>query len=184
MRLDWTVRSSARHWPFSCPADSGAPGLAFSNSASRGCHFDRNGRSSWLSIVTARCSTVWPPDTSTEGRLSFSVSLVVAKRPYSELSRAAELADEHVRGSRQVAATLSAHHAHLFAAEITDDELARLQAEQAQPGPYGAGGSERTWPEIATFGEIRAKRLVDWSTLGMIADVLLDAATDGAMTDG
>jgi ADP-ribose pyrophosphatase YjhB (NUDIX family) len=100
-----------------------------------------------------------------------------------ETGLAIDAARLRARGSRQVAATVSAHHAHLFAAEITDDELARLKAEQAQPRPHGADDSERTWTEIATFGEIRAKRLADWSTLGMIADVLLDA-TSGAAPPG
>jgi hypothetical protein len=67
---------------------------------------------------------------------------------------------------------MSAHHAHLFAAAITDDELARLRA--ARSVPHGAGNSEQTWPEIATFREIRRRRLVDWATLGMIADAVLD----------
>ena len=74
-------------------------------------------------------------------------------------------------GSRQVAATVSAHHAHLFSAEITDEELARLRA--GQDGPYGLhADGERTWVEIATYGEIRAGDLVDWATLGMLAAVL------------
>jgi len=85
------------------------------------------------------------------------------------------------RGSRQLAATMSAHHAHLFAAAITDDELARLRA--ARSAPHGAGGSERTWPEIATFREIRRRHLVDWATLGMIADAVLDDR-DGARRAG
>lgn len=72
-------------------------------------------------------------------------------------------------GSRQVAATLSAHHAHLFAAEITDDELAALAAA---PGPHGVGGGEVTWIEIATFGELRKGNLVDWATLGMVTQAL------------
>lgn len=74
--------------------------------------------------------------------------------------------------SRQIAATMSAHHAHLFTAELTSDELARLHATQATP--HGAGGTERTWTEVTTFGEIRKNRLVDWATLGMIAEALLD----------
>ncbi|MEU6751337.1 hypothetical protein ABZ914_34420 [Spirillospora sp. NPDC046719] len=74
-------------------------------------------------------------------------------------------------GSRQVAATVSAHHAHLFSAEITDDELAWLRAQRDRP--HGVDGdSERTWVEIATFGEIRAARLVDWATLGMLIEAL------------
>lgn len=77
-----------------------------------------------------------------------------------------------VHGSRQLAATVSAHHAHLFAAEITDDELIRLSA--ARSAPHGASDGERTWPEITTFAEIRRERLVDWATLGMITAALLD----------
>lgn len=93
-----------------------------------------------------------------------------------ETGLAIDAARLQVRGSRQVAATMSAHRAHLFAAEITDEELTRLHTEQARSQSHGAGDTERTWTEITTFGEIRAKRLVDWATLGMIADVLLDAA--------
>jgi len=75
-------------------------------------------------------------------------------------------------GSRQLAATVSAHHAHLFSAELTDDELARLRTTQATP--HGAGDTERTWTEVTTFAEIRRNRLVDWATLGMITEALLD----------
>jgi ADP-ribose pyrophosphatase YjhB (NUDIX family) len=78
-------------------------------------------------------------------------------------------------GSRQLAATVSAHHAHLFAAEITDDELARLRATQSIL--HGADDTEQTWTEITTFGELRRNQLADWATLGMIAQVILDIAT-------
>lgn len=74
-------------------------------------------------------------------------------------------------GSRQLAATMSAHQAHLFSAEVTERELALLRA--ASDRPHGtAADSERTWIEIATFREIRTWRLVDWATLGMITEVL------------
>jgi 8-oxo-dGTP pyrophosphatase MutT (NUDIX family) len=73
-------------------------------------------------------------------------------------------------GGRPVAATMSAHHAHLFSAELTEEELAWLRAES---GPRGvAADSERTWIEVTTYGEIREARLVDWTTLGMLAQVL------------
>jgi ADP-ribose pyrophosphatase YjhB (NUDIX family) len=75
-------------------------------------------------------------------------------------------------GSRQLSATVSAHYAHLFTAELTGDELARLRAGQATP--HGAGGTEQTWTEVTTFAEIRRNGLVDWATLGMIAAALLD----------
>jgi 8-oxo-dGTP pyrophosphatase MutT (NUDIX family) len=76
-------------------------------------------------------------------------------------------------GARQVAATVSAHRAHLFAAEITGAELEWLRARQDVPGGDG-GGSERTWIEIATYADIRDQRLVDWATLGMITQALAD----------
>jgi ADP-ribose pyrophosphatase YjhB (NUDIX family) len=78
-------------------------------------------------------------------------------------------------GSRQLAATMSAHHAHLFAAEITDDELGRLRAGLTTA--HGVDGTERTWPEITTFGELRGRRLVDWATLGMITEAVLDTSS-------
>ena len=76
-------------------------------------------------------------------------------------------------GDRQLSATVSAHHAFLFAVEISDDELARLQALKS--APHGvASDTELTWAEVATFREIRQRRFVDWSTIGMISQVLLD----------
>ncbi|MBW8481176.1 nucleoside 2-deoxyribosyltransferase domain-containing protein [Actinomadura parmotrematis] len=70
---------------------------------------------------------------------------------------------------RQVAATLSAYRAHLFAAEITDAEVAALRA--AGPGGVAAHG-EVTHVEVRRLAEIRDGALVDWATLGMIAQVL------------
>jgi hypothetical protein len=76
-------------------------------------------------------------------------------------------------GSRQLAATVSAHQAHLFAAEITDEELSLLRSVQSVP--HGkASDTEQTWTEIRTFREIRQSRFVDWATVGMITDILLD----------
>jgi 8-oxo-dGTP pyrophosphatase MutT (NUDIX family) len=71
---------------------------------------------------------------------------------------------------RQVVATLSAHQARLFSAELTDDELAAIVAG----GPYGnSADGELTVPEIVTFGELRSAPLADWATVGMVAQVLL-----------
>jgi len=74
-------------------------------------------------------------------------------------------------GSRQVAGTLSAHHAHVFSAELTERELADLRAGQATP--HGMpDSSERTWIEIRRYADVLEERLVDWATLGMITQVL------------
>ena len=103
--------------------------------------------------------------------------------PDARSQAVAELAEEtgllveperlRAQGSRQSAATLSTHHVHLFSAAISEDELAWLRAQHDKPRGDG-GGDERTWVEVATFGEIRRDRLVDWTTLGMLAQCLLD----------
>jgi 8-oxo-dGTP pyrophosphatase MutT (NUDIX family) len=74
-------------------------------------------------------------------------------------------------GSRQSAGTLSAHHVHVFSAELTEQELAHLR--DGQGAPHGLPGSgERTWVEIVRYGELHRQQLVDWATLGMIAQVV------------
>jgi 8-oxo-dGTP pyrophosphatase MutT (NUDIX family) len=67
-------------------------------------------------------------------------------------------------GSRQLAATMSAHHAHLFSAELSPAELELLRPCE--------DGTERTYPEIVTYGELLEGRLADWTTVGMVAQVL------------
>ena len=104
--------------------------------------------------------------------------------PDAQAQAIAELAEEtgfriasdrlRAHGSRQCAATLSAHHAHLFSAAVTEEELAWLRARRGEMQGAG-GGEERTWIEIATFGEIRRARSVDWTTFGMLAQALLES---------
>lgn len=70
-------------------------------------------------------------------------------------------------GSRQLAATFSAHHAHLFCAELSAGELA------AACGEHGVlADGERTTVQVVSVGDIRRRELVDWSTLGMILSAL------------
>ncbi|WP_432994890.1 nucleoside 2-deoxyribosyltransferase domain-containing protein [Dactylosporangium sp. CA-233914] len=82
-------------------------------------------------------------------------------------------------GSRQVAATLSAHRAHLFSAELTGAEVESLRAAAGTPfGDHAT--SERTWVELHTYAAIRAGDLVDWPTLGMLAQVLAEVSAAAA----
>lgn len=76
-------------------------------------------------------------------------------------------------GSRQLVAPLSAHHAHLYSAELTAEELAAIRGLAGVPQGVAAD-TERTWPEVATFRRIRTERLVDWATLGLIVQALTD----------
>ena len=77
-------------------------------------------------------------------------------------------------GSRQVAATVSTHHAHLFAAEVSAAEMSQAKTLAANQTVNGVEeDSERTFVEVTTFGELLAGKLVDWSTLGMITQAIL-----------
>ncbi|SDK55575.1 Nucleoside 2-deoxyribosyltransferase like [Glycomyces sambucus] len=82
-------------------------------------------------------------------------------------------------GTRQVAATMSAHRAHVFAAEVTEDELAWLREQRRVA--HGENDGERTWVEVATYGELRGRGLTDWATLGMIAQALGQSQTAGSV---
>jgi len=71
-------------------------------------------------------------------------------------------------GNRQLAATLLAHHAHLFVVELTDDELSRLRADAASETVKGAGDGELTTLELRRVRDLLADPDVDWSTVGMV----------------
>lgn len=73
-------------------------------------------------------------------------------------------------GSRQVAATLLGHHAHVYSLALNDEEMAWLVAhEGVQRGSYAG---ERTYVQVRRVDELRGGDEVDWSTLGMILAVL------------
>jgi len=74
--------------------------------------------------------------------------------------------------SRQLAATMLAHEAALFSAELSEDDVAALRAGLGQARGVAEDG-ERTYTELMTVREILDGRLVDWTTLGMILSVLV-----------
>jgi hypothetical protein len=76
--------------------------------------------------------------------------------------------------ARQVAATLSAHHAYLYACELTEQEMAQARAVAQAEAVYGnEGETERTYVEVTTLRDLLACASVDWATVGMIAQVVL-----------
>jgi ADP-ribose pyrophosphatase YjhB (NUDIX family) len=89
------------------------------------------------------------------------------------------IAAERLRplGSRQIAATLSAHVAHAYAAEITDAELAQARALAEAGTPHGSGGSERTVVEVTTLKALLEDQRADWSTIGMTLAALIGRST-------
>ncbi|MEU8132811.1 NUDIX hydrolase [Streptodolium elevatio] len=96
------------------------------------------------------------------------------------------LAAERLRGHgvRQVAASSSAHRAWLYSAELTDREMELLGADGSAHGEGGAGGEERTYVEVTTYGELLGSDGVDWTTVGMVAQILADLGGPSAPEDG
>lgn len=75
-------------------------------------------------------------------------------------------------GARQVAGTLSTHLAHVFACEITGDEITFLRSQDGIA--HGViEDTERTYVEIYTVRQLLARPLTDWANLGMILTALL-----------
>lgn len=76
-------------------------------------------------------------------------------------------------GQRQLCATLSSHHAHLFALPLTQDQLALAQQRiQQQTHAGNTEDSERTYPILCTFSDLLARKDLDWATLGMLAQAI------------
>lgn len=75
--------------------------------------------------------------------------------------------------SRQLAGTWSTHHAHLFSINLTKRELDWYKKCSQTAKPLGnENDSERTYIYVKTLKEILAEKLTDWSTLGMILQVI------------
>lgn len=74
-------------------------------------------------------------------------------------------------GALQLAATLSAHKAHLYSAELTDEEVEWFKS---QDGIVHGNikETEMTYIEVKPLYEILNEQLVDWTTLGMILTAL------------
>lgn len=76
-----------------------------------------------------------------------------------------------MRQARQLNATFSSHRAHLFSAQLTEEELVSLR--ECEGLTFGEdGSSERTYVEVRTLGDILKKGDVDWANLGMILSVV------------
>jgi 8-oxo-dGTP pyrophosphatase MutT (NUDIX family) len=74
-------------------------------------------------------------------------------------------------GARQMAGTLSAHKSHLFAAELSKEELDWFKSQKGVV--HGnVEDSERTYIEVESIDNLIKENRLDWSSLGMILSVL------------
>lgn len=76
-------------------------------------------------------------------------------------------------GSRQVAGTLSSHHAMVFSVRLSEEEIKKAR-DTAASGEHGGveEDTERTYVEVHTVRELLISETVDWSNLGMIMAAL------------
>ncbi|MDO8640059.1 MAG: nucleoside 2-deoxyribosyltransferase domain-containing protein [Nitrosarchaeum sp.] len=72
--------------------------------------------------------------------------------------------------SRQLCGTLSAHKAHVFIVNLTDEEVNELANTKKTFGV--SDDSEKTYLEVMTVSDIMTLRLTDWSMVGMIAQAI------------
>lgn len=96
---------------------------------------------------------------------------VAAEEVHEEMGLYIEPARLHSYGSRQLAATFSAHKSNLFAAEITADEIEWLKS-QKDIAHGKEEDSERTFIEIHSISQLINNESVDWTTLGQILSVI------------
>jgi 8-oxo-dGTP pyrophosphatase MutT (NUDIX family) len=72
-------------------------------------------------------------------------------------------------GSRQVAATILTHRAHLFALELTSHEMIALGEAQRQGRVFGEeGSSERTTVQLCQLDQLAFGGVMDWAMMGMV----------------
>lgn len=76
--------------------------------------------------------------------------------------------------TRQVAATTTAHQAHVFSVALSAEEVTLAREKQRQNTSHGnPEESELTRVEVYTLGELLAEPYTDWANLGMIMSALL-----------
>lgn len=75
---------------------------------------------------------------------------------------------------RQLLASLTSHHAQLFRAALTPQQLEAAQKTAAAGKPLGASPSERCYVAVRTVDDLLGDPDVDWSHLGMILYAMHD----------
>ena len=78
-------------------------------------------------------------------------------------------------GERQLCGTLSTHQAHVYACEMTTEEIEALKSQQARGEHHGVNeDTERTYVEVHRLGDIMdtTSNAVDWSMVGMILSAI------------
>jgi 8-oxo-dGTP pyrophosphatase MutT (NUDIX family) len=76
-------------------------------------------------------------------------------------------------GLRQLASTLSAHRAHVYAVEMTPEEILSVKwAAGTAHGNHENGDSEYTFSHVTTVRDMLRDSSIDWSNLGMVFHVL------------
>lgn len=97
-----------------------------------------------------------------------------AEEVHEELGLYIEPERLQIRGSRQLAGTLSAHKAVLFSAELTDKEMEWLKS-QKDIAHGKEEDTERTFIEVHPVSQLINNESIDWTTLGQILSIVAKA---------
>ena len=82
--------------------------------------------------------------------------------------------------ARQMAGTFGTHKAHLFAVELTADEIARAEELEQHGASFGvAAETEKTYVEVRTIRRILSDKQLDHATVGMVVQACLTPWFDG-----
>jgi 8-oxo-dGTP pyrophosphatase MutT (NUDIX family) len=95
-------------------------------------------------------------------------------REETGLELASDLLEPVPLGDRQLLASLSSHHGHLFRAALSNAQLATLLQTASAGRPLGATPSERCYVSVRRLEELLAEPDLDWSQLGMVLYALYD----------
>jgi 8-oxo-dGTP pyrophosphatase MutT (NUDIX family) len=78
-------------------------------------------------------------------------------------------------GSRQALGILSTHQIHCYAAELSEHEMAQAKKLAEDGTTFGEEkDTELTYVKVTTYGELLAEPDVDWTTLGLVTQALLN----------
>uniref|UniRef100_A0A7S2XVB5 Nudix hydrolase domain-containing protein n=1 Tax=Fibrocapsa japonica TaxID=94617 RepID=A0A7S2XVB5_9STRA len=76
-------------------------------------------------------------------------------------------------GSKQIASTVCAHHAHLFSVELSEAEMNKIKDDASKKVALGViEETERTYPEVHKLRDLMKSQLIDFAAIGMINSVL------------
>lgn len=97
---------------------------------------------------------------------------VAAEEVFEETGMHIDSSRLKFEAAHQLAGTLSAHQAHLFSVQLTEEEMDWMKS-QKDVVHGNVDDTEQTYIEVMTLDDILGGDLVDWATLGEILSIIM-----------